>query len=1054
MTKASRNVILLFLSALVVRFIFLLEFKSSIFFDAPVGPDVSEYLLWAKQILSGNPWFEAHMHAPVYPFSLAVLVWLSSFNFFFIRSFQLLLGLGSLFLIFLTVKRLFGEKTALCTSILWILYTPLLFYEASILCEGTLVFFVSLSLFLVTELFSKKSLPSLTSHNLILSGFTGFSAALAALTHPFALVIGLSIILYILLLCIKDKKKYLLLIPFVFLYILPLLFVSLANSSAEGKPIFIQKNSGMNLYLGNNPDANGTPYLRPGKEYDNFKSQKYITDKKGEIQEKKGYFLGKTLSYISCNPLEWSGLFAKKIFLVWTASDITSTIDLPTIKNDSFLIKYCPLPFWLISGLAFAGILSLFTNYSKRKHLLFLAVLISYTLIMSISVVSDRYRLGMMPIMFIFAGIGLAHILEKRTIKDIFVLSTRKTILIIFFAFCFALNQYIFTFPLTHEKAEIASLKGEASLKKNNLLNAAIFFTKAISFHPGNIQNAERLGSTMMEMKKYNSAEKLFNEILAKNPNSYISLLNLGIIASEKGEMNKAEDFIESSLKKNPKYPEALYNLGLIKEKQNNINKAKAFYLQTIKLKPDFVSALINTGTIYQRQGQYKEAEKYYKKVIRINPEKTNALTNLACCSAAQNKPKLAEKYFEKSLKIDPQQSKVWQIFAQYAKKNLSPEKYKEILQQIKILFPRTEKSVQKLQLYLFSSSTCDECKTLRKEILPPILEVFDEQTKLNYLHIDQLDNFELLMLYEETYKNDTDDAIKLFIGNTCLSGFDNIIENTEKTIATSIANKQFTLTPDEIQNPADCAKQDTTKLVNNKFRAITFSIVASAGLADGINPCAFATLVFFISVLTMLKKSRREILLVGLTFAASVFLTYLLLGLGAFKLIQRFSVNSGVADTINMVMGILTLLLAAISFRDFFVIIKSGKNKDIQLKLPKKLRYYINRIINKKMHTRHILLWSAGLGVIISILESACTGQLYLPTISYILKEGSQFTKAFAYLTIYNIMFIVPLLLIFAIFSAGTSSKKITTFFSNHIAFAKFILGTVFTLLGVMLLV
>ena len=56
------------------------------------------------------------------------------------------------------------------------------------------------------------------------------------------------------------------------------------------------------------------------------------------------------------------------------------------------------------------------------------------------------------------------------------------------------------------------------------------------------------------------------------------------------------------------------------------------------------------------------------------------------------------------------------------------------------------------------------------------------------------------------------------------------------------------------------------------------------AGLLDGLNPCAFATIVFMVNLLLLLGHSRRRILEVGLTYSAAVFVTYLLIGLGLFN--------------------------------------------------------------------------------------------------------------------------------------------------------------------------
>ena len=68
------------------------------------------------------------------------------------------------------------------------------------------------------------------------------------------------------------------------------------------------------------------------------------------------------------------------------------------------------------------------------------------------------------------------------------------------------------------------------------------------------------------------------------------------------------------------------------------------------------------------------------------------------------------------------------------------------------------------------------------------------------------------------------------------------------------------------------------------RFSAFGTLAVAGAGLLDGINPCAFATIVFFISYMSLVGRKRKEMLIAGGAFAAAVFVTYLLMGMGALK--------------------------------------------------------------------------------------------------------------------------------------------------------------------------
>jgi len=84
-----------------------------------------------------------------------------------------------------------------------------------------------------------------------------------------------------------------------------------------------------------------------------------------------------------------------------------------------------------------------------------------------------------------------------------------------------------------------------------------------------------------------------------------------------------------------------------------------------------------------------------------------------------------------------------------------------------------------------------------------------------------------------------------------------------------------------------------------------------------------------------------------------------------------------------------------------------------------------------------------------VSILELACTGQLYLPTIAYLVQTGSTRPAEVAALGAYNLAFIIPLVIVVLAVYYGVSSRRIGTWFSRRAGTAKFAMGAVFALLG-----
>jgi len=236
---------------------------------------------------------------------------------------------------------------------------------------------------------------------------------------------------------------------------------------------------------------------------------------------------------------------------------------------------------------------------------------------------------------------------------------------------------------------------------------------------------------------------------------------------------------------------------------------------------------------------------------------------------------------------------------------------------------------------------------------------------------------------------------------------------------------------------------------VVERFENMGWLAVVAAGLVDGINPCAFATLIFFVSYLTLSGRSGKEVLLVGGSFALGVFLAYLAIGLGLYHLLEWVG---GTLDIITKIVyiitGIFCLVLAVFSFLDFRKA-RKGEVGDMLLKLPDPLRKRINATIRQGRDAHSYVLGAFGAGMLISILELACTGQVYLPTIIFVSAIPGMRLQAFLYLILYNILFVLPLVVIFLMVYYGTTSKDLTKFLQTNAAGVKFLMGLVFVVLG-----
>ncbi len=246
---------------------------------------------------------------------------------------------------------------------------------------------------------------------------------------------------------------------------------------------------------------------------------------------------------------------------------------------------------------------------------------------------------------------------------------------------------------------------------------------------------------------------------------------------------------------------------------------------------------------------------------------------------------------------------------------------------------------------------------------------------------------------------------------------------------------------------------QKAEESIIRRFKSLGILTIVSAGLIDGINPCAFAALIFFISYLTFVGRKRTEILYVGLGYSGAVFITYLLIGFGILSFVQHLSFLPLFSRIVYVLTIIFALVLGILSLYDY-IQLKRGRPSEMKLQLPDFLKKRIHQTIREESKSTRYFLAAIAAGFVVSLLEFTCTGQVYLPTILFVTNVPSLRGSAVSYLVLYNLMFIVPLLIIFGVVYWGVTSEQLAFFLKKRAASIKLFTSLLFFVLaGILIL-
>lgn len=221
----------------------------------------------------------------------------------------------------------------------------------------------------------------------------------------------------------------------------------------------------------------------------------------------------------------------------------------------------------------------------------------------------------------------------------------------------------------------------------------------------------------------------------------------------------------------------------------------------------------------------------------------------------------------------------------------------------------------------------------------------------------------------------------------------------------------------------------------------VNLPIVVGAALIDGINPCAFGVLIFLLAYLSKNIKDKKMMLSHGLIYILAVFLTYLAAGLFLLPILRQLgSLSVG----FYIVIGILVILAGILEIKDFFFYGR-GFSLSIFPNDVERIKMYVKKIGNKTSTAFF-------LGVFVALVELPCTGAVYLAVLTLMTLAGIQL-KYILFLVLYNLIFVLPLIVILWLFVRGVSANKFNEWHQKHKALMRLLIGLVLIGMGAWML-
>ncbi|MCD6367825.1 MAG: hypothetical protein J7L45_01940, partial [Candidatus Aenigmarchaeota archaeon] len=196
-------------------------------------------------------------------------------------------------------------------------------------------------------------------------------------------------------------------------------------------------------------------------------------------------------------------------------------------------------------------------------------------------------------------------------------------------------------------------------------------------------------------------------------------------------------------------------------------------------------------------------------------------------------------------------------------------------------------------------------------------------------------------------------------------------------------------------------------------MEGLTIAKIISLAMVDSINPCALAVLtLMLIAILTYNPKDKRNVLLAGIYFIASVFIMYLFYGLVIINFFKVVQALTSMRLALYRALGFVAILLGLLNIKDF-VRYKPG---GFLTEMPMSLRPKVKKIISGITSPRGAFI----VGLFVTLFLLPCTIGPYI--IAGGILSVLSIMKTLPWLMLYNLIFVLPMVAIVVVVYAGIS--------------------------------
>jgi tetratricopeptide (TPR) repeat protein len=399
-----------------------------------------------------------------------------------------------------------------------------------------------------------------------------------------------------------DRRAALLLLAG--LAVLPAV-TGIRNVAVSGEPVLISANGGINFFIGNNPDADGTFHLPPESGLLNrpeglFTSARDIAERAGggalSVAQVDRHWFQRGADFWIGEPGRALGLTARKALLALNDYEIPNHYDYDYFRDRAIALRFLPTLGWLLP-LGGVGLALAWGRGRREWGGLFVALLLSVVFFF----VTARYRLPLAVLLWPTAGLAVERMIawRRRPTRLVAVLGAA------------ALYAGLAFVPLVQEAlahSHMANVEGATLLQQGDLSGAEQAFQKALDANPNNPEALNNLGRALALQGKTLEATNRYRHALAVDPGQAETYFNLEDLYRKAGRLDEALEILDRLEQARGQRVSDVagtlaYRRGVLTYAKGDTARALAYLEEAVTAQPDLAAAWLTLSVAYRKSG-------------------------------------------------------------------------------------------------------------------------------------------------------------------------------------------------------------------------------------------------------------------------------------------------------------------------------------------------------------------------------------------------------------------------------------------------------------------